>query len=93
MQREQNKENASLSKGKLAIILLFFQFKRALICGGNGVHDGINLFGGAHNKDYVVVKGPSANVVKFDDESETVKGNVFVIGLNEPAIKLPEAEN
>ena len=44
-------------------------------------------------KDYVVVKGPSANVVKFDDESETVKGNVFVIGLNEPAIKLPEAEN
>ncbi len=41
--------------------------------------------------DYVVVKGPSANVVKFTDGTETVKDNVFVIGASAPAIKMPEA--
>ncbi len=43
--------------------------------------------------DYIVVKGPSANVVRFEDGSETVKRNVFIIGSNGPAIKLPEADN
>ena len=41
--------------------------------------------------DYVVVKGPSANVVKFADGTETVKDNVFIIGASAPAIKMPEA--
>ena len=43
--------------------------------------------------DYVAVKGPAQNVVKFADGTETVKENVFIIGASEAAIKLPEAEN
>ena len=41
--------------------------------------------------EYVEVRGPSPNVVKFEDGTETVKGNVFVIGVKKSAIKLPEA--
>ena len=43
--------------------------------------------------DYVVVKGPADNVVRFDDGTETVKHNVFVIGGKKSSIKLPEVEN
>jgi small subunit ribosomal protein S4e len=42
-------------------------------------------------KEYVITKDASANVVMFTDGSETVKSNVFVIGGDKPAIKLPEA--
>ena len=42
-------------------------------------------------KEYVITKDASANVVTFTDGSETVKSNVFVIGGETPAIKLPEA--
>ena len=41
--------------------------------------------------DYIITKDASANVVRFTDGSETVKSNVFVIGGESPAIKLPEA--
>ncbi|MCL2032999.1 MAG: 30S ribosomal protein S4e [Methanomassiliicoccaceae archaeon] len=41
--------------------------------------------------EYVVVKGPADNVVKFKSGKETVKRNVFVIGSSKPEIKLPEA--
>ena len=41
--------------------------------------------------DYIITKDASANVVRFKDGSETVKANVFVIGGESPAIKLPEA--
>lgn len=41
--------------------------------------------------DYTITKDASANIVKFTDETETVKSNVFVIGTGSPAIKLPEA--
>jgi len=41
--------------------------------------------------DYVVVKGPSENVIKFKSGIETVKKNVFIIGSSKPEIKLPEA--
>lgn len=41
--------------------------------------------------EYVTVRGPAPNIVRFKDESETVKGNVFVIGSGASAIKLPEA--
>ena len=43
--------------------------------------------------EYVVIAGPSANVVRFEGGFETVKKNVFVIGAKAPAIKLPEVEN
>ena len=41
--------------------------------------------------DYIITKDASANVVRFKDGSETVKENVFVIGGESAAIKLPEA--
>ena len=41
--------------------------------------------------DYIITKDSSANVVRFKDGSETVKENVFVIGGESAAIKLPEA--
>jgi len=37
------------------------------------------------------MKGSAENVVRFTDGGETVRGNVFVIGKNSPAIKIPEA--
>jgi small subunit ribosomal protein S4e len=36
-------------------------------------------------------RGSAANVVKFEDGTETVKDSVFVIGKQKSAIKLPEA--
>jgi small subunit ribosomal protein S4e len=41
--------------------------------------------------EYIVTKDASENVVRFTDGSETVKSNVFVIGGESAAIKLPEA--
>jgi ribosomal protein S4E len=41
--------------------------------------------------EYIITKDAGANVVRFTDGSETVKANVFVIGGEKPAIKLPEA--
>lgn len=43
--------------------------------------------------EYAVIKGPSENIVKFQDGAETVKSNVFVIGTKTAAIAMPEAEN
>lgn len=43
--------------------------------------------------EYAVIKGPSENVVRFQDGAETVKSNVFVIGTKAAAIAMPEAEN
>lgn len=39
----------------------------------------------------IVRRGSAANVVKFEDGTETVRDNVFVIGVKKSAIKLPEA--
>ena len=55
------------------------------------------IFKGAHAgktavvSEYIITKDAGANVVRFTDGSETVKANVFVIGGEKPAIKLPEA--
>jgi len=40
--------------------------------------------------DYVVVRGPTENIVRFKSGTETVKKNVFIIGSSKPEIKLPE---
>ncbi|MDR1954561.1 MAG: 30S ribosomal protein S4e [Candidatus Methanoplasma sp.] len=40
---------------------------------------------------YVVVKGPSDNIIKFKSGIETVKRNVFIVGSSKPEIKLPGA--
>jgi len=40
--------------------------------------------------EYVVVKGPADNVVKFKSGTETVMKNVFIVGSSKPEIKLPE---
>ena len=42
-------------------------------------------------EEYIITKDSSENVVRFKDGSETVKSNVFVIGNETAAIKLPEA--
>ena len=42
-------------------------------------------------EEYIITKDSSENVVRFKDGSETVKSNVFVIGDETAAIKLPEA--
>jgi small subunit ribosomal protein S4e len=39
----------------------------------------------------IMRRGSAANVVRFEDGTETVKDNVFVIGVKKSAIKLPEA--
>ncbi|MCQ2085855.1 MAG: 30S ribosomal protein S4e [archaeon] len=41
--------------------------------------------------EYTTTKSTSSNVVKFTDGTETIKDNVFVIGNEELAVKLPEA--
>ena len=59
----------------------------ALICEGNHAGDIETV------SEYVVISGPSANVVRFEGGFETVKHNVFIVGAAAPAIKLPEVEN
>jgi len=39
----------------------------------------------------IEMRGPSPNVVKFEDGTETVRDHVFVIGVKKSAIELPEA--
>jgi small subunit ribosomal protein S4e len=39
----------------------------------------------------IIRRGSAANVVRFEDGTETVRNNVFVIGVKKSAIKLPEA--
>ncbi|MDI3541662.1 MAG: small subunit ribosomal protein S4e [Candidatus Methanomethylophilaceae archaeon] len=40
--------------------------------------------------DYVVTRRPTPNVVRFTNGTETIKDNVFIIGVGKPVIKLPE---
>jgi len=40
----------------------------------------------------IIRRGSASNVVRFEDGTETVRENVFVIGVNKSSIKLPEAE-
>ncbi|MCQ2055913.1 MAG: 30S ribosomal protein S4e [archaeon] len=40
--------------------------------------------------EYATTNSPSPNIVKFTDGTETIKDNVFVIGNEELAVKLPE---
>jgi small subunit ribosomal protein S4e len=55
------------------------------------------IFEGPHAGKTAIVsecimrRGSAANVVRFEDGTETVRDNVFVIGLKRSAIKLPEA--
>jgi len=39
----------------------------------------------------IEMRGPSPNVVKFEDGTETVRNHVFVIGVKKSSIELPEA--
>jgi len=39
----------------------------------------------------IEMRGPSPNVVKFEDGTETVRDHVFVIGVKKSAVELPEA--
>jgi len=39
----------------------------------------------------IIRRGSAANVVRFEDGTETVRDNVFIIGVKKSAIKLPEA--
>ena len=41
--------------------------------------------------EHLIRRGSAQNVVKFEDGTETVADNVFVIGTKKSAIKLPEA--
>ncbi len=56
----------------------------ALITGGK--HRGKIV----HVKEYVVVRGPQDNMVRFEEGFETTKSNVFVIGVGKPEITIPE---
>lgn len=42
-------------------------------------------------KSVIVVKGSASNVIVFDDDSETIVSNIFVIGESSPVLTLPEA--
>ncbi|AGB04979.1 ribosomal protein S4E [Aciduliprofundum sp. MAR08-339] len=44
----------------------------------------------AHIKEYVVVRGPQDNMVKFEEGFEVNSRNVFVIGVGKPEITIPE---
>ena len=55
------------------------------------------IFEGPHAGKTAVIsecimrRGSTPNVVRFEDGTETVRNNVFVIGVKKAAIKLPEA--
>jgi small subunit ribosomal protein S4e len=42
-------------------------------------------------KDYIIVKGSPDNVVIFDDDTETINSNIFVVGEGKVEITMPEA--
>ncbi|MEM2943326.1 MAG: 30S ribosomal protein S4e [Methanomassiliicoccales archaeon] len=54
------------------------------------------IIGGTHVgkmsiiEDYVIMRSPTPNIVKFKDGTSTTKENVFVIGNKAPEIDLPE---
>ncbi len=56
----------------------------AIITGG--VHRGQV----AHIKEYIVTKGATENMVRFEEGFETVKSNVFVVGVGKPEVTIPE---
>ncbi len=56
----------------------------AMIIGGK--HRGKIL----HVKEYVVVRGPQENIVRFEEGVETTRSNVFVLGVGKPEVVIPE---
>ncbi len=44
----------------------------------------------AHIKEYIVVRGPQENMVRFEEGFETTKSNVFVVGVGKPEVVVPE---
>ncbi len=44
----------------------------------------------AHIKEYVIVKGPQSNMVRFEEGFEVPKHYVFVVGIGKPEITIPE---
>jgi len=45
-----------------------------------------------HIKDYIITRGPQPNIVRFEEGFETIKENVFVVGIARPEITVPEVE-
>ncbi len=43
-----------------------------------------------HIKSYTVTKSPMDNVVSFEEGFETLKRNVFVVGVGKPEVTIPE---
>jgi len=56
----------------------------AMIIGGK--HRGKLL----HVEEYVVIRGPQENIVRFEEGVETTKSNVFVVGIGKPEVVIPE---
>ncbi len=44
----------------------------------------------AHIKEYRITKSPSDNIVAFEEGFETIKRNVFVVGVGKPEVMIPE---
>ncbi len=44
----------------------------------------------AHIKEYRVTRNSSENIVEFEEGFETVKRNVFVVGVGKPEVTVPE---
>lgn len=44
----------------------------------------------AHIKEYRVTKSASDNIVEFEEGFETIKKNVFVVGVGKPEVAIPE---
>ena len=44
----------------------------------------------AHIKEYRITKSASDNIVEFDEGFETIKKNVFVVGVGKPEVTIPE---
>ncbi|NPA76100.1 MAG: 30S ribosomal protein S4e [Euryarchaeota archaeon] len=44
----------------------------------------------AHIKEYRVTRNPTENIVLFEEGFETVKRNVFVVGVGKPEVTIPE---
>lgn len=55
------------------------------------IKDGIHSGEVKTVKEVQIIRGAGANMVMFDDGTETIKDNCYVIGTGTPAIKLPEA--
>jgi small subunit ribosomal protein S4e len=70
------------------IIGSFELAKGAVVLIDKGQHSGKT----AVIAECVKVENSSSNIVRFEDGTETVRRNVFVIGTGSPAIKLPEAD-